>query len=104
MSFKVRGLEVQTKTEHPYIQIDSTICNGSPVIAGTRIRVVDIAVEYEYMNCSPDDIITAHPHLKLEQVHAALSYYYEHRAEMDQKIKEDEDFIQKLRQAQKADG
>jgi len=94
---------LQTKTEHPYIQIDSEICNGSPVIAGTRLRVVDIAVEYEYMNCSPDDIIAAHPHLRLEQVHDALSYYYEHRAEMDQKIKEDQDFIDKLRRTQKVD-
>lgn len=63
---------------------------------GTRIRVVDIAVEYEYMNCSPDDIITAHPHLRLEQVHDALSYYYEHREEMDQKIRAAEDFIDRL--------
>jgi uncharacterized protein (DUF433 family) len=55
------------------------------------------------MNCSPDDIIAAHPHLRLEQVHDALSYYYEHRAEMDQKIKEDQDFIDKLRRTQKVD-
>ncbi len=101
--FGLRGVELQTKTEHPYIGIDSEICNGSPVILGTRIRVVDIAVEYEYMKCSPDDIITAHPHLRLEQVHDALSYYYEHRAEIDRKIKEDENFIDRLRQAQKAD-
>ena len=73
------------------------------MIAGTRIRVVDVAMEYEYMNCSPDDIINAHPHLKLEQVHDALSYYYEHREELDEKIKEDEQFIRKLRKAQKAD-
>ncbi len=73
------------------------------MIAGTRIRVVDIAIEYEYMNCSPDDIITAHPHLRLEQVHDVLSYYYEHQPEIDKKIKEDQDFIGKLRQAQKAD-
>lgn len=92
-----------TKTEHPHIQINSEICRGSPVIAGTRIRVVDVAMEYEYMNCSPDDIINAHPYLKLEQVHDALSYYYEHREELDEKIREDEKFIRKLRKAQKAD-
>ena len=94
---------MQTKTEHPYVQINPKVCNGSPVIAGTRIRIVDIAIENEYMSCTPDDIINAHPHLKLEQVHDALSYYYEHRAEIDKKIKEDKDFIQKIRQAQKAD-
>lgn len=70
-------------------------------MAGTRIRIADIAVEYEYMNYTPDDIVNAHPHLKLEQVHAALSYYYEHQAEIDSKIKEDEKFVEKLRQSQR---
>ena len=67
-------------------------------MAGTQIRIADIAVEYEYMNYTPDDIVNAHPHLKLEQVHAALSYYYEHQAEIDSKTKEDEKFVEKLRQ------
>ncbi len=62
---------------------------------------MDVAVEYEYMNCTPDEIINAHPHLKLEQIHDALSYYYEHRAELDNKIIEDKEFIQKLRRSTK---
>jgi uncharacterized protein (DUF433 family)/predicted nuclease of predicted toxin-antitoxin system len=94
-------LALQTKTEHPYVEINPAVCNGSPVITGTRIRIVDIAIEYEYLNCTPDEIINAHPHLKLEQVHDALSYYYENRAEFDQKIREDKQFIQQLRRKQK---
>ena len=80
-------LNLQTKTEHPYVEINPKICSGSPVIAGTRVRIVDIAIEYEYLNRSPDKIINAHPHLKLEQVHDALSYYYENRDAMDKKSK-----------------
>ena len=91
----------KTKTEHPYVEINPKICNGSPVIKGTRVRIVQIAVENEYMSCTPDEIITAHPHLRLEQIHDALSYYYENRAELDKKIKEDEQFIQKLAETQK---
>ena len=94
-------LNLQTKTEHPYIEINSKICNGSPVVAGTRVRIVDIAIEYEYLNHSPDEIINAHPHLKLEQVHDALSYYYENRKDLDNKIREDKQFIQKISEAQK---
>jgi uncharacterized protein (DUF433 family) len=70
---------------HPYIEINRKICGGSPVIKGTRTRVVDIAIEYEYVNRTPDEIINAHLHLKLEQVHDAISYYYENRAELDEK-------------------
>ncbi len=89
-------MNLQTKTEHPYVEINSKICSGSPVVAGTRVRIVDVAVEYEYLNYSPDEIINAHPHLKLEQVHDALSYYYENRSEIDKKIKEDKQLIEKL--------
>ena len=71
------------------------------MVAGTRVRIVDIAIEYEYLNRTPDEIINAHPHLKLEQVHDALSYYYENRDEMDKKIKEDKQFIQKITEIQK---
>lgn len=93
--------ELQTKNEHPYVTVNSKTCGGSPVIAGTRMRIVDIAIEYEYLNHSPDEIINAHPHLKLEQIHDALSYYYENRAELDKKIKEDKQFIGKLLENQK---
>lgn len=86
----------KAKVNHPYIEADERICGGSPVIKGTRMRVVDIAVEYEYLNCTPDEIISAHPHLKLEQVHDALSYYYENRNELDEKIKSDKQFVQEL--------
>lgn len=94
---------MQTKADHPYVESNPKICNGSPVVAGTRVRVVDIVVEYEYLNRSPDEIINAHPHLKLEQVHDALSYYYEHRNEMDRKIKEDKQFIERLAEIRKID-
>ena len=60
------------------------------------MRVVQVAIEYEYQHCTPDEIITAHPYLRLEQIHDALSYYYENRAELDKKIREDEQLIQKL--------
>lgn len=91
----------ETKTKHPYVEINPKICGGSPIIKGTRIRIVDIAIEYEYLNQTPDEIINAHPHLKLEQIHDALSYYYENRTELDKKIKEDKQFIQKLSKTQK---
>jgi uncharacterized protein (DUF433 family) len=89
------------KTAHSYVEVNPKICNGSPVIKGTRIRVVDVAIKYEYLNHTPDEIINAYPHLKLEQIHDALSFYYENRAELDEKIREDEQFIQKLAATQK---
>lgn len=71
---------------------------GSPVIKGTRIRVIDIGIEFEYLGMSPDEIIRAHPHVSLAQVHAALAYFYKHIKEMREKIKKDESYTEKLRQ------
>jgi uncharacterized protein (DUF433 family) len=91
----------EAKVKHPYVEVNRKICNGSPVIKGTRVRIVDVAIEYEYLNHTPDEIINAHPHLKLEEIHDALSYYYENRTELDKKIRQDKQLIEQLSKAQK---
>lgn len=73
------------KLRHPYITVNKKIRGGEPVISGTGIRVMDIAIRYEVMGMSPDEIIAALPHINLSQVHDALSYYYEHKSEIDRK-------------------
>ena len=54
-----------TRTNHPYIMQSHDICSGSPVLEGTRTRVIDIAIEYTMLGRSPDEIIDAHPYLDL---------------------------------------
>ncbi len=81
---------------HPYVIRDERISGGSAVIRGTRTRVVDVVIEYEYLVHSPDEIISAHPHLTLQQIHDALSYYYENREEIDRKIKDEQEFVKRL--------
>lgn len=87
----------ERKTKHPYISIDSKISGGQPVISGTRIKVMDIAVRYELMGISADKIIDEYPHLKLEQIHDALSYYYEHKGMFDRKYREDQTFLAQIK-------
>ena len=85
------------KTKHPYISIDPKISGGQPVISGTRIKVMDIAIKYELMGMSADEIIGEYPHLKLEQIHDALSYYYEHKEVFDRKYRDDQSFLTQLK-------
>lgn len=75
-----------TKTNHPYIVRSDDICSGSPVLAGTRTRVIDTVIEYTVLGRSPDEIIDAPPYLDLAKVHEALSYYYENREELDAEV------------------
>ena len=84
-------------TNHPFIVKNQDICSGSPIIEGTRTRVIDIAIEYEMLGRSPDEIISSHPHLNLPQVHDALSFYYENRDELDQKAELDQEFLNRLK-------
>ncbi len=74
------------------------LSGGSPLIKGTRTRVIDIGIEFEYLGMSPDEIVRAHPHLSLAQIHEALAYFYKHIKDMREKIKKDESYIEKLRQ------
>jgi uncharacterized protein (DUF433 family) len=87
----------EKKTKHPYISINPKIAGGQPVITGTRMKVMDIAIRYELMGMSADKIIDAYPHLKLEQIHDALSYYYEHKDMFDRKYREDQSFLNQLK-------
>lgn len=84
---------IEKKTGHPYISIYPRISGGQPVIKGTRTKVLDIAIRYELMGMSPDNIINEYPHLRLEQIHDALSYYYEHKKMFDEKYREDQAFL-----------
>ena len=87
----------EKKTKHPYISIDPRIAGGQPVIRGTRMKVIDIAIKYEFMGLSADRIVDEYPHLKLEHIHDALSYYYENKDAFDKKYREDQSFLTQLK-------
>jgi len=67
--------------------LDKEIRQGQPVISGTSIRVLDIAIRYEVMDMTPEDIQVSFPHLTLSQIHDALSFYYDHKPAMDKEWK-----------------
>jgi uncharacterized protein (DUF433 family) len=58
---------------------------------------MDIAIRYALTGLSADRIIDKYPHLKLEQVYDALSYYYEHKDFFDKKYRKDQSFLTQLK-------
>lgn len=86
-----------TKTLDQHIEITPGICGGKPRIAGHRISVHNIAIWHERMGKSADEI-AAEYELTLADVYAALAYYFDHRAEIDQSIDEGNAFADALRQ------
>jgi uncharacterized protein (DUF433 family) len=83
-----------------YIETRAGVRDGAPVIAGTGIKALDMAVRYEVMGMTPEEIMVALPHLDLRQIHAALSYYYADKTEIDKQWKTSLKKIGRLRAAQ----
>lgn len=74
-----RALDVR----HPYISRRKSICGGEPVIRGTRFPVRSI-VEYSLrQGMTPEEIVREWSRLTLAQVYDALSYYHDHKGEVD---------------------
>jgi uncharacterized protein (DUF433 family) len=52
-----------------------------------RIRVAQIVMDYLAHGWSPDEMCRHYPHLSPGEVHAAMTYYYDHQAEIDAEIR-----------------
>ncbi len=66
-------------------------------ITGTRTRVQDIYGLAEIQGLTVDQIVEQLPHLTLGQVHAALAYYFDHREQILNELREDEEFVRMMR-------
>jgi uncharacterized protein (DUF433 family) len=80
-------------------RIQTDQATGKPCIAGTGIRVWDVYVLHERQGRTPDEIVAAFPHLTLADVHAALSYYWDNKPEIDRQMKEADEFVEQLKGA-----
>jgi uncharacterized protein (DUF433 family) len=81
----------------PRSRIDAS--GRRPVVHGTDIKVSQIASEYEHLGMTPDEIVEAHPHITLADVHAALAHYYERPEAIRSEWREGEAMISALRHA-----
>ncbi len=75
----------ETMTSHRYVTRVESILNGEPIITGTRTPVRAV-VEHWKFGDAPEDIVRKLPHLRLAQVFDALSYYDDHRDEIERAI------------------
>jgi uncharacterized protein (DUF433 family) len=60
--------------------------NGVAWISGTKVKVIEVAVDKLAHGSSPEEMHFQYPHLSLAQIHAALAYYYEHQEEFDAEV------------------
>ena len=61
---------------------------GIAWIKGTRVKVVEIALDHLAHGWSAEEIARQHPDLTPGQIHSALSCYYDNKAEFEESIAE----------------
>jgi uncharacterized protein (DUF433 family) len=67
----------------PRIRLDE---KGVAWIAGTTIKVIEVALTQAASGLTPEEMQAELPHLSVAQVYAALAYYHAHREELDAEI------------------
>lgn len=87
---------MNAETAHGLITRTPGVCGGKPCVGGRRVRVQDVVILDEEAGLSPDEICEQLP-LTLAEVHAALSYYYDHREEVRREIAESEQAAERFR-------
>ncbi len=93
------SMDVETTTETTFVDrghivITPGICGGRPRIAGTRIRVVDIGLLHEYQKLRDVEIMDRYPDITLSQIHAALTYYFDHIIEIKERHAADKSYAE----------
>jgi uncharacterized protein (DUF433 family) len=81
----------------PHILLDE---RGRAWIDDTNVKVIEVVLDRIAYNWSPEEIVEqTSNHLSLAQVHAALAYYYDHKAEFDAEIARQVEEVDRLRAA-----
>ncbi|MCI0464427.1 MAG: DUF433 domain-containing protein [Gemmataceae bacterium] len=70
---------------------------GRGWIDDTNVKVIEVVLDKLGYGWTPEEMHAQHPHLSLAQIHAALSYYYDHQAEYDAEIARQREEYQRLR-------
>ncbi|MBI3195183.1 MAG: DUF433 domain-containing protein [Ignavibacteriae bacterium] len=89
---------MQTDTLDKHIEITPGVCGGKPRIAGHRITVHNIVIWHDALGMSADEIASEYD-IPLLGVYAALAYYYDHKTEIDERAKRDDEFVEAMRNA-----
>ena len=74
-------------SEHPYVVRREGVRGGRPILRGSGMPVWLVAAMWKSGD-TIDEISQAYPHLQLAALFDAISYYLDHRAEIESQIAE----------------
>jgi len=86
----------ETRYEHVLLNEEHV-----PMIAGTTMKVIELVLDHLASGWSPEELHFQHPYLTMGQIHSALAYYWDHKAELDQDIERRLQFVDQVQQTTK---
>jgi uncharacterized protein (DUF433 family) len=87
----------ESATEHPHVVRVPGIRGGRPHVRGTGLTVALLARYYQ-LGLSADDLLAMYPQLTPAGLYDALSYYHDHKPEIDRFLNET-DSLEKVKHA-----
>ena len=85
-------MAAETRYEHIVLNASQV-----PIIAGTSMKVVELALAQLAYGWSPEELHFQFPYLTLGQIYSALAYYWDHREELDRDIERRMEAVNQLR-------
>jgi len=61
---------------------------GTPVIVGTRLDITTLAAYHTRHGYTVGQLLETYPHITPAQMYDAISYYYDHKDEIDELIRQ----------------
>ena len=84
-----------TATAYHQIKLDE---QDVPFISGTTMKVVELVMAQMAYGWSPEELHFQHPYLTMNQIHSALAYYWEHKADLDADIDRRLQFVEQAQE------
>lgn len=75
-------MSIAVRTEHPHVVRVPGVLHGQPIVDGHRVSVASIA-RFFNDGVSPEEILATYPHLGAAAIYDAISYYLDHKGEID---------------------
>jgi uncharacterized protein (DUF433 family) len=81
-----------------HIEVTEGLRGGKPHLSGTRITVSDVVIWHLRLG-QPLEEVAARYDLSLAAVYAAMAYYFDHKAEIDEEIESSRSYYDQRKKA-----
>lgn len=85
------------ETPYRHIMLDE---KDVPIIEGTTMKVIELVESYLAYGWSPGEIHHQYPYLTMSQIHSALAFYWDNKADIDREIEKGIKLADQMRREQ----